>query len=366
MGVGVKAWQGVMKSLATHPQLSGAQSLTTQRWTDAPSRWLDARSVWSDAHSRSIDPPHRLLRKPLLVDDRDATEGGYEVVLAEARARSVGCEGVMAESISMRSGESFERHYCGPHHLLIGHERLTRSRGSTTVEGLRASKLENLSHTLTFVPAGRQFREWHVPEVASSAIYIYIDPRAPIIAAAPRLATEPWAARARVHFRSQSLWHTVLKVKAVLESRATLCPYYGTALGVVLAHELAQEDVGCPAPGARAPGGLAAWQRRTVAQYIREHLGESISVAALASLARLSRYHFGRAFKVSFGTSPHRFHSQLRFERAKALLSGSPLSVTEIALEVGFQETSSFSMAFHRLTGLTPSGYRRSVLAGEG
>jgi len=366
MGAGVKAWQGVMESLATHPQLAGAQSLTTQPWSGPSSRSMEARSGWSDAHSGSIDRPCRWPKEPLPVDDRDATAGRRDVFLADGRARGVGCEGVMAESIAMPVGQSFERLYCGAHHLLIGHERLTRRRGCTTVEGLPACRLENLSDTLTFVPAGRQFREWHVPEVPSRAIYIYIDPCAPIITADPRLASEPWDVRARIHFRSPSLWQTVLKLKRVLDGHGAPWPHYGTALGIVLVHELAEEDDRRPAPATRGRGGLAAWQRRAVAQYIQEHLGESISIAALASHARLSRYHFGRAFKVSFGSSPHRFHSQLRFERAKELLSTSALSVTQIALEVGFQETSSFSLAFRRLAGLTPSRYRRSFLAEQG
>jgi methylphosphotriester-DNA--protein-cysteine methyltransferase len=73
--------------------------------------------------------------------------------------------------------------------------------------------------------------------------------------------------------------------------------------------------------------------------------------------SRLSPYHFARAFKQSFGVPPHRYHIERRIARAKELLSGS--SVTEVAMAVGFAETSSFSTAFRRATGFTPSEFRR-------
>jgi AraC family transcriptional regulator len=55
---------------------------------------------------------------------------------------------------------------------------------------------------------------------------------------------------------------------------------------------------------------------------------------------------------------PHRYHSSRRIERAKALLADPSVSVTEIGLRLGFSETGSFSAAFRKATGLTPTGFR--------
>jgi AraC family transcriptional regulator len=98
-------------------------------------------------------------------------------------------------------------------------------------------------------------------------------------------------------------------------------------------------------------GGLAVWQKKRVAAYVDEHVADEIPLATLAELARLSPYHFSRSFKLSFGISPHRYQAIRRIERAKQLLINLELSVTAIAIEVGFSETSSFSAAFHTLTG---------------
>ena len=97
-------------------------------------------------------------------------------------------------------------------------------------------------------------------------------------------------------------------------------------------------------------------QQKRVTDYIEENLSHDVKLSELAALAELSPYHFARAFKQSSGVPPHRYHIERRIARAKELLSGS--SVTEVAMAVGFAETSSFSTAF-RGHGLTPSEFRR-------
>ena len=98
-----------------------------------------------------------------------------------------------------------------------------------------------------------------------------------------------------------------------------------------------------------------------MAQYIGEHLSEDISLATLAEVARLSPYHFVRTFKQSFGLPPHRYLSSLRMQQAKSLLANPAMSVTQIGVNLGFSETSSFTTTFRKHTGLTPTAYRRGL-----
>jgi AraC family transcriptional regulator len=116
-----------------------------------------------------------------------------------------------------------------------------------------------------------------------------------------------------------------------------------------------------PASAAARPirGGLPAWQQKRVAEFIDTHLAEVISLATLAELVGLSVYHFARAFRRSFGTPPHRYHMARRMDRARALLQRPALSVTQIGIQLGFRETSSFTRGFRKFTGLTPTDYRR-------
>ena len=130
----------------------------------------------------------------------------------------------------------------------------------------------------------------------------------------------------------------------------------------MLAHELLRLQQGSAPAKQLVRGGLAAWQQRMVTTYIEEHLAEPILLATLAGLAGLSTYHFCRAFKQSFGLPPHRYHTSRRIEHAKTLLAKPALSVTKIGMRVGFSETSSFTAAFRKATGLTPSVYHRSLV----
>jgi AraC family transcriptional regulator len=108
-------------------------------------------------------------------------------------------------------------------------------------------------------------------------------------------------------------------------------------------------------------GGLARWQEKKVAQYIEEHLLEDVPLAILADVAKLSPYHFVRAFKQSFGLPPHRYLSSLRMQRAKSLLANPAMSVTQVGFNLGFSDTSSFTTTFRKHTGLTPTAYRRNL-----
>jgi AraC family transcriptional regulator len=166
---------------------------------------------------------------------------------------------------------------------------------------------------------------------------------------------------ARLFFDNATLSDTALKLKRLIESAGANIGPYLQALGIVLAHELVRLDAGASRIEVPVRGGLATWQQRTVTSYIEEHLAEQISLATLARLVGLSPYHFCRAFRQSFGTPPHRYHGSRRIERARTLLVESASSVTEIGLAVGFHETSSFTAAFRKATGQTPTAYRRSL-----
>jgi len=97
-------------------------------------------------------------------------------------------------------------------------------------------------------------------------------------------------------------------------------------------------------------------------QYARDVIDRSyarrLTVEALARRARMSRFHFIRAFKAATGRTPHQYLRARRIDRAKHLLETTPMSVTEICEQVGFASLGSFSALFRRLTGESPAAYR--------
>lgn len=255
--------------------------------------------------------------------------------------------------------QRFEIEYCGASHLLIAYDGVVRQQGESALDGVHRSTLRNLTEKLTFVPAGHRFREWQEPRAPGRAIYLYIEPGGPL--ANPALGCAPIELAPRLFFENAVLRQTALKLASLIEGGPSACPHYAKALGVVLMHELSQIDRGIVQDAPTVKAGLAGWQQRLVVAYIEKHLAEPIPLADLAKLTRLSLYHFCRAFRQSFGVPPHRFHTARRIDRAKALLADPKLSVTDIALDIGFRETSSFSMAFRKLAGRRPTQYRRSL-----
>lgn len=107
-------------------------------------------------------------------------------------------------------------------------------------------------------------------------------------------------------------------------------------------------------------GGLAAWQVRRATEMIAANVGNDMPLSVLAAEVGLSPYHFARAFKKSMGKPPHAYQTSLRVERAKMLLKESTLSVTEIALEVGYESPQALARLFQRSVGMSPSSYRRA------
>ena len=87
---------------------------------------------------------------------------------------------------------------------------------------------------------------------------------------------------------------------------------------------------------------------------------EQLSVDDLAAAAGLSRAHFSREFRRTFGVSPHAYLLTRRLERAAALLRNTDNSVAEVCLAVGLQGIGSFTTSFKRTYGKTPTAYRAS------
>jgi AraC family transcriptional regulator len=114
-------------------------------------------------------------------------------------------------------------------------------------------------------------------------------------------------------------------------------------------------------PSSRPQVGLAPRIHRRVINYIQAHLAQCITLQALADCAGLSPSHFARQFRVSTGTTPHQYVLLLRIERAKLLLSVPSRSILDISLSLGFSSPQQFATVFRRITGVTPTAYRKAL-----
>ncbi|WP_051852309.1 helix-turn-helix domain-containing protein [Streptomyces aureocirculatus] len=98
---------------------------------------------------------------------------------------------------------------------------------------------------------------------------------------------------------------------------------------------------------------------RKAVTVMRERLAEPLTLADLAAEVRLSVYHFIRVFREATGETPHRFLTRLRIEEARRLLTGTGLTLGQIAERCGFSGPGSLSTAFLTHVGVRPSAYRK-------
>jgi transcriptional regulator GlxA family with amidase domain len=83
-------------------------------------------------------------------------------------------------------------------------------------------------------------------------------------------------------------------------------------------------------------------------------------VAEAAREACLSPFHFHRLFTSFHDTTPHRYLTRLRLQRARTLLRGTTRDVTEVAFACGFESLGSFTTLFTRTFGISPARFRRN------
>jgi AraC family transcriptional regulator len=105
-------------------------------------------------------------------------------------------------------------------------------------------------------------------------------------------------------------------------------------------------------------GGLAAWQLRRLKERINTFEIGTPSIAELARLCGISARHLTRSFKQAQGATLHRYIEEIRLTRARSLLVDTDLPLKAISWRLGFAHPSSFSSAFQRAIGQTPSAFR--------
>lgn len=94
--------------------------------------------------------------------------------------------------------------------------------------------------------------------------------------------------------------------------------------------------------------------------YIHASLDRKLTVKELANQAAMSLKHFEVVFKKETGLRPRRYLRMARVEEAKQLLTDPNLSITEVALEIGYSDLTHFERDFKRVTGVRPKEYRKS------
>jgi AraC family transcriptional regulator len=292
--------------------------------------------------------------KPWIKHRNVSVEFRDDVPLRPTRSAGV-WRGLSAEYVDIQGPREFGYRWQGSSHYLALHDiRLVG--GETRLEGAEPVQLLDLRDRMTFVPAGGEITGWsRLAERQNSYLAVYYDPSILLEEFDGRYSMRD--ARPLLYFDDAGLRSTLVKIKALLNDPSP-DELYGETLGLLAAIEVDRLQTGVEVQ-VRESGKLSAGQERVVREYIEENLLRDISLDELAGLAQLSRFHFVRAFKKSTGWPPHQFILRQRVERAKRRLSTSAEPIHSIAGALGFGSAAQFSGTFGKITGCSPSQFRR-------
>ena len=165
--------------------------------------------------------------------------------------------------------------------------------------------------------------------------------------------------RPSVDRRDAAVKHIGLAMLAEMEAGGASGRVYGDALATALATHLLRNHGTSQQVAADRGGGLPRSALRRVTDFVDDNLPMDLGLSEMAGVANLSRYHFSRQFKRSTGLSPHQYVIQRRVERARELLSGTDLPVSDVASAVGFTHQSHLARHVRRHLGVAPSSLRR-------
>ena len=99
----------------------------------------------------------------------------------------------------------------------------------------------------------------------------------------------------------------------------------------------------------------------TAKRYIDENYSESITLDKLAEIAHVNKYYLSHSFKNEYKVSPIDYLMKRHITEAKALLTSTDFSLTQIAEQIGFGSLAYFSKCFRKIEGTRPNEYRKSA-----
>ncbi|WLA86978.1 MULTISPECIES: helix-turn-helix domain-containing protein [Bradyrhizobium] len=234
-----------------------------------------------------------------------------------------------------------------------GSQRLERRTGRVASIGTARSGV------VTIIPAGSSSR-WDIHQ-SVHVVQLYL-PHATLAHVAGEADTAaPGDLLERTGHPDPITSRLLLSAADALEGSAALDALFRQQLTDLLATRLLSAHAGVPATVRATVGGLAPTALRRAIERLRSDSDADVSLAALAAEAGLSRFHFCRAFKESTGLSPHAWLRQHRLEQAMNMLRDTDASVVSIAAALGYSSQTAFAAAFRKLTGETPSDWRRRL-----
>jgi AraC family transcriptional regulator len=265
--------------------------------------------------------------------------------------------GITAQFSRLQLPAEYEFKWDGHSHYLAHHD-LVLLDGEMEVLGEKPIAGRDLRDQMTFVPLGQTIEGWSKPtDRLNTFTVVCFDPAAMEEELQAEFnGTDP---RPNIYFKDTELGTTMRKLGRLMadDTRPT-ARVYAETLGLTAALEMFR-IVQADTKQIKTTGTLSQSQAKAVKDYIEENLARDIGLDDLAAVCNLTRFHFSRAFKTTFGQPPYRYLNTRRVELAKQMLATTRFAVADIALSCGFNGVSQFGRSFKDVVGETPLEFRR-------
>lgn len=241
------------------------------------------------------------------------------------------------------------------HHVIMAYngtvQRMERRSGRSIAIGTFRPGVVNI------IPEGSSSR-WDIPKPVD-VVQLYLPQTTLTRIADEAEAGAPSELLERTAHPDPVTSRLLLSAADVLEGHEALDTLFRQQLMDLLATRLLAAHTGSPSAISPTRGGLSPKTLLRAIERLRSDSDADVSLATLAADAGLSRFHFCRAFKDSTGLSPHAWLRQHRLEQAMNMLRDTDASVVSIAATLGYSSQTAFAAAFRKLTGESPSDWRR-------
>tara|TARA_R110002020_G_scaffold18931_28_gene65529 strand:+ start:2248 stop:3144 length:897 start_codon:yes stop_codon:yes gene_type:complete len=270
------------------------------------------------------------------------------------------CPGLSVQYSRLKLPAEYDFKWDGSSHYLAYHDLILVD-GEMEVAGENRIVGRDLTDKMTYVPIGQTIDGWGKPADRLNAFTVVcFDP----VAMEAELEAEfsSFDPRAKIYFKNEELGATMRKLgRLMADQEKPVSKIYAETLGLTAALEMfrisnEETEIACKI----VSGQLSKSQRDMVVCFIEDNLAKDIGLDELASVCGLTRFHFSRAFKASFGVPPYHYLNQRRIDRARQMLVGTGFPIASIAEACGFNGASQFGRSFRSAVGQTPLAFRRS------
>ncbi|EQB4544746.1 helix-turn-helix transcriptional regulator [Pseudomonas aeruginosa] len=242
-------------------------------------------------------------------------------------------------------------------HTLLVFDSGSHSDGKRLIDGVRMGSAGPLDRGVDIVPAHAHLAAWSgtTANIGVSLIFLDSDALANVIGKQAMVND----LHPDINLRNDLLIPLLARIRRwPIEQQLEIDSIQRETILMLVTQEIVRHQHSRQNTRLAPHAGLSPRAQKLLKEFVAANYDTQIQLQTLADLVDMSRFHFSRAFKASFGLPPHKYLLNERMQVATAKLRQTQDSITEIAMQVGFSSSGELARLFRQRMGCTPSEFR--------